>query len=1167
MRILITTTLCALFLSPLALLGQQKHSLLWRVTGNGLQQPSYLFGTIHIQDKEAFEFADSVLLCLESSEAFAMELHPDTVLQGLFTKTLSNRFGNEEDAEESRLKEVLSDEEYQRFSEKFKESTGLDLKDMNQNNPWLLASMMGKRKKKKSDKETFMDGYLFGLARTFNKPVYGLEELDDQLNMLNGMSDDQIREQLMVLVDSSQDYREKLRDSVVSLYQEGDLKEIEKLANKDLGADGSMQLRNRVMAETIDSLVQVQSLFAAMGVAHLPGEKGVVQLLRDKGYRVETVQSAYTGIANQYKVDPSKIAWTKNRNDEFGFVVETPGKLFSIDPIEGLPSFIYPDISTGRFYMVNIIDLREQVNGSGFNEQQFIDQLLKNLGNGESEVLRKKRVQMNGFDAAEVVMQTKGDQYAKNRFLIRHNVVYVLSVGPEKDQLDGPFVDRFFDSFQSFKTESYLSSDWELYSEKKAAFSVQWPKEPETKVTVTPNPIDSESDDYVVYIKYAVDLANGCNYLLRYNDNPPGYYIPDPNVLLDELIKEFQESSTLMGDPDTIQMDGYPGRSFNMMLADKYYTRARVYVRGNRTYALLAQNLMEGARDFTRDDFFESFTLEPYGMPKFKKRHKPENEPFEVQLFSNALVQDEEGEGFLVTMTNVFCANPMSGGMYQFEYGDLHDYFRITNLDTFYHHFAQEYGGFSDTIVRIDSVDMAGAEGIDVTLGSWLSDKQSRFRFWIDNQKYFFIYSEVSKDELFSKANNLFFDKAYVKTDSSEPFDIYASKLDDLFAGLRTSDSIIYNYSLEALDFYEFTEDELPLIYQMLGRSYGDDTLQDGVRRRILSGLFDIADQETVDFVTKLYRREETTNTLREGILLMLQELEDTLGFEAGYQLLTREPYLESTGWWIGQSLRDSLPYCKEHWNEILALTKVSAYRSLILDLAESLARKDSTSHELLYSTQDQLFAYASEDLDTYEEGAKESSYFYMSEINDYLALQRQLTGLKITDQFTQRLIETTEVNAWQNTSAVQTRIKNGLEVSPKLLKKKFKNEYSRFELMAECFRANQLELIPPKYDSQEEFARMSLVNYVGMDDPFPDETKLLDTLMVSDSAYYVFSFNFKKSKYYDGEFIGVAGPFEPGKKDYDYDDYPAYSDWNFREPDWRKQALQQIEEMKEYGY
>ena len=54
-------------------------SLLWEIKGNGLKKPSYLFGTMHLQYNRAFNFNDSVLTKLIQCDAFAMEIHPDSV--------------------------------------------------------------------------------------------------------------------------------------------------------------------------------------------------------------------------------------------------------------------------------------------------------------------------------------------------------------------------------------------------------------------------------------------------------------------------------------------------------------------------------------------------------------------------------------------------------------------------------------------------------------------------------------------------------------------------------------------------------------------------------------------------------------------------------------------------------------------------------------------------------------------------------------------------------------------------------------------------------------------------------------------------------------------------------------------------------------------------------
>ena len=66
----------ALFFKKLAAQDTSSKTLLWRISGSGLQKPSYLYGTMHLKDRRLFFFGDSVYKSLEASEGFAMEIDP-----------------------------------------------------------------------------------------------------------------------------------------------------------------------------------------------------------------------------------------------------------------------------------------------------------------------------------------------------------------------------------------------------------------------------------------------------------------------------------------------------------------------------------------------------------------------------------------------------------------------------------------------------------------------------------------------------------------------------------------------------------------------------------------------------------------------------------------------------------------------------------------------------------------------------------------------------------------------------------------------------------------------------------------------------------------------------------------------------------------------------------
>src|SRR3954467_8832156 len=77
MRKVIVLSFTAVFLSNFLLAQQLPSTLLWRISGNGLQKPSYLYGTMHLTDERLFNIGDSMYSAIERSEGFAIEINPD----------------------------------------------------------------------------------------------------------------------------------------------------------------------------------------------------------------------------------------------------------------------------------------------------------------------------------------------------------------------------------------------------------------------------------------------------------------------------------------------------------------------------------------------------------------------------------------------------------------------------------------------------------------------------------------------------------------------------------------------------------------------------------------------------------------------------------------------------------------------------------------------------------------------------------------------------------------------------------------------------------------------------------------------------------------------------------------------------------------------------------
>lgn len=101
------------------------HTLLWRISGNGLKTNSYLFGTIHIKDKRVFNLNDSIVYAIQSCDVFAGELNMDSINTDLLKSLSTTNY------KRVTLREILDDKEIILLEKKSEKLLGKSLKDFN----------------------------------------------------------------------------------------------------------------------------------------------------------------------------------------------------------------------------------------------------------------------------------------------------------------------------------------------------------------------------------------------------------------------------------------------------------------------------------------------------------------------------------------------------------------------------------------------------------------------------------------------------------------------------------------------------------------------------------------------------------------------------------------------------------------------------------------------------------------------------------------------------------------------------------------------------------------------------------------------------------------------------------------------------------------------------
>ena len=271
----------ALLVSVFATFGQ---SLLWKVSGKKMKAPSYLYGTIHIQDARVASFDTTVLTVLNRCEAFAVEVLLDEIDMRGIQKAMMMPEGKS-------LNTLLSQEDFALLDSICKSKLGVSAIFMNGMKPFFVSSTL-QQLDLRQDAEDALDLFLLKKARECGKLCYGLEEYMDQIRAIDAISledqADMLRQFLHDTAQVSQDFEDMLE-----AYLRFELDSLEKMT-KDTALPKKFEKvlvskRNVTMAKRFVAISGEHTLFCAVGAAHLAGKKGLITLLRKKGYTVEPV--------------------------------------------------------------------------------------------------------------------------------------------------------------------------------------------------------------------------------------------------------------------------------------------------------------------------------------------------------------------------------------------------------------------------------------------------------------------------------------------------------------------------------------------------------------------------------------------------------------------------------------------------------------------------------------------------------------------------------------------------------------------------------------------------------------------------------------------------------------------------------------------------------------
>ncbi len=259
------------------------QTVLWSVLSPDKTIQSYLYGTMHVRDKRAFKRSAQALSLLQQCSALALEFNFDEIDP---EKLGRNQFIP---ADQPGLFELAGKSGAKKLKRLAVKVLHMAPEALDRIHPFHLINIVGSLALTEDENHS-LDETLFEAAKQQAIPVIGLESFDSQIDIIESTSMKSHVKQLLDGLDNYDSMRKKM-DKLAHWYEQGDLQSILKSTKKQLGKKRDIYLysRNKVMAQGIAETAVKQSLFAAVGAAHLPGQKGVISLLKAKGFKVKAI--------------------------------------------------------------------------------------------------------------------------------------------------------------------------------------------------------------------------------------------------------------------------------------------------------------------------------------------------------------------------------------------------------------------------------------------------------------------------------------------------------------------------------------------------------------------------------------------------------------------------------------------------------------------------------------------------------------------------------------------------------------------------------------------------------------------------------------------------------------------------------------------------------------
>ena len=260
--------------------------LLWKVSGKGLEKPSYIFGTYHLSP---LSIKDSIAAMPQAMSETA-QVYGEVVMSEMATPAFMQSMQQQMMMpKDTTLQSLFTPEQYEEVGKAIKENMMVDIAMLAQLKPAAINKQL----------VVLLDTYFQQQAGQQGKKVGGLETAQSQIDIL--FNSQTLQRQASLLYCAISDIEKGIDQSkrLIAAYEKQDLDAMLQLMEERDGNScdplpGEMEAmldnRNKAWVEKMPTIMTEAPTLFVVGAGHLPGDNGVLNLLKQQGYTIEAMK-------------------------------------------------------------------------------------------------------------------------------------------------------------------------------------------------------------------------------------------------------------------------------------------------------------------------------------------------------------------------------------------------------------------------------------------------------------------------------------------------------------------------------------------------------------------------------------------------------------------------------------------------------------------------------------------------------------------------------------------------------------------------------------------------------------------------------------------------------------------------------------------------------------